>query len=84
MKDFRRRLELRLLIQHETRMAEPPVTFNPRQYCRRCGHPLPLTGRRGRPEAYCKGCKATRVAERKRLYRRRWARHRELGKRPEK
>jgi hypothetical protein len=68
VKDFRRRLELRLLMQHETRMSRPVDECAP-HLCERCQAPLPKrTSRQGLRKRWCEDCRKARLLESNRKY----------------
>ena len=75
MKDFRRRLEFRLALEHETAMVRPALEVAPHA-CPRCGAAMPPRRfRRGRKAKWCPDCREAasraRVARAQAAWRRR-------------
>ena len=66
MKDFKRRLEFRIAMNHETKMARPGIEACPR-LCP-CGNPIPPQRGRGRKGHWCAACRREATLEIKRNF----------------
>ena len=66
MRDFRRRVELRILMERESKMALHPQECVPR-LCERCFAPVPTRKRgQGLQKRWCSDCQYTRRLEQER------------------
>jgi len=66
MKDFKRRLEFRIAMNHETKMTRPGIEACPRLCA--CGNPIPPRRGRGRKLLWCAACRREATLEIKRNF----------------